>query len=979
MTRISKLAYQIVADAQQFQRGVTLTRQELALQNKVFRESIDPATAYAAELTALEQLHAKGAITADQYSSASQRLHEQHQGATQTVQAVSAEEQALADALQQTTDRLNEQIATAGMTADEIELYRLTVAGANDEQLAAVQSLQQQAAGLRATGETAEEMAGQIRNAATAVTTIVGITTGGMAMLGREMVATYQVQEAAEAQLAAAMRARGTQTEEQTRQYMAFASEMQRVTVVGDEMTLGLLAQAETMGSTGEAAERAARNAISLSAAFGLSADSAIRMTAALETGDTTMLQRYMRELKLIEDPTQRAAEAQRLLANMFASAEAEALTTAGAMAQMNNAVGDAYEGVGEFVAQALLPAVDAIRSTAEAFNGMGDSTKQAVAYAGLAAVGLGAVATAGAGAVAIGGQLVISYTALSKALASVSVTSRMASVGLATVGPAGLAAAGAVGAIVGYQVGHWLYDVTEAGQTTARMFDDLAASMQSVSQVDVTGTATEDLEDYIAATQRQIEAVEQHNQQLNEGQAWWNFWQRNRDLIQVNSDQVDVLRDNLNRAQLELAQQNQAVNPLTVDQEALDALDQVTARLQEQIAVTGYSADEAERWKLAQAGVTQEQLRTVAAMQQQAAAATSAAELRDDTNALVDALSYTIDTAHLSADALQIADLRARGLSESWITLIEKLQQGAAAAQEAAAAQADLDQLTASLQEQIVTAGMSADELERWRLAQRGIGDAALQTVAALQEQRNEAQRVADVAGSIDQITQALTEQIATAGMSADQAELWRLAQAGATDEQLRQVAALQEQALAAKEATDAKRDLARADQDLTAAQRGSSEALERIQAYEALLAGANEPPAPPPAALPTPDVIAPGPTVDRDAHAGRDPAAGPTGDGHAHAGRDPAPGPTVDRDAHAGFRRARPGGPIHRRPVARCASGSGSGPTGLSGLDHRQLAHRPASGASGAGSAAGQRHRAKRPPRGPAVQDRRRLRAIG
>jgi hypothetical protein len=376
---------------------------------------------------------------------------------------------------------------------------------------------------------------------------------------------------------------------------------------------------------------------------------------------------------------------------------------------------------------------------------------------------------------------------------------------------------------------------------------------------VDVTGTATEDLEDYIAATQRQIEAVEQHNQQLNEGQAWWNFWQRNRDLIQVNSDQVDVLRDNLNRAQLELAQQNQAVNPLTVDQEALDALDQVTARLQEQIAVTGYSADEAERWKLAQAGVTQEQLRTVAAMQQQAAAATSAAELRDDTNALVDALSYTIDTAHLSADALQIADLRARGLSESWITLIEKLQQGAAAAQEAAAAQADLDQLTASLQEQIVTAGMSADELERWRLAQRGIGDAALQTVAALQEQRNEAQRVADVAGSIDQITQALTEQIATAGMSADQAELWRLAQAGATDEQLRQVAALQEQALAAKEATDAKRDLARADQDLTAAQRGSSEALERIQAYEALLAGANEPPAPPPAALPTPDVISP------------------------------------------------------------------------------------------------------------------------
>ena len=718
MTRISRLAYQIVADAQQFQRGVTLTRQELALQNKVFRESIDPATAYAAELTALEQLQDKGAISAEQYAAAAQKLEQQHAQAADT---------------------------------------------------------------MRETGQTAEQTATQLRNAAAAVTAMVAVTTGGMALMGREMVSAYQVQEAAETQLAAAMRARGTATEEQTRQYMAFAAEMQRVTVIGDEVTLGLLAQAETMGATGEAAERAARNAISLGAAFGMSADAAIRMTAALETGDTPMLQRYMRELRNIEDPALRAAEAQRLLANMFASAEAEAQTTAGAFAQMTNAVGDSREEIGKFIADALVPVAEATRWAAETFNTFGDTTKAAIAYTGMAAVGLGAVATAGAGAVAIGGQLVISYTAVSKALAGVSVASRMASVGLATVGPAGLAAAGAASAIVGYQVGHWLYDVTEAGQTTARMFDDLAASMQSISQVDVTGTATEDLEAYIAATQRQIEAVQQHNAELNESRAWWNFWQANRDLIAVNSDQVDVLRENMNRARNELAQQNAAVNPLVVNQDALDALDQVTARLQEQIAVTGYSADEAERWKLAQAGVTEAQLRTVAAMQQQAAAGQAYVSLRDDTYSLIDALQRQIDTVGMSADEIQLADLRARGLSDTWITLVGKMQEGAAAAERAASTQRLVGQAMADLQQEIATAGMSPEDIQ-----------------------------------------------------------IWRLAQAGATEQQLDQVRALQQQAIATREVVEeTERLVAQERRHQDAAVQGTRAALDRIDAYQALISG--------------------------------------------------------------------------------------------------------------------------------------------
>ena len=76
------------------------------------------------------------------------------------------------------------------------------------------------------------------------------------------------------------------------------------------------------------------------------------------------------------------------------------------------------------------------------------------------------------------------------------------------------------------------------------------------------------------------------------------------------------------------------------------EALDKVTAKLQEQIAVTGMTADEAERWKLSQAGVNETLIASVAIMQQQAAAAQAAVDLDVDRNSIVDDLQRQIQTA---------------------------------------------------------------------------------------------------------------------------------------------------------------------------------------------------------------------------------------------------------------------------------------------------------------------------------------------
>jgi chromosome segregation ATPase len=146
------------------------------------------------------------------------------------------------------------------------------------------------------------------------------------------------------------------------------------------------------------------------------------------------------------------------------------------------------------------------------------------------------------------------------------------------------------------------------------------------------------------------------------------------------------------------------------------------------------------------------------------------------------------------------------------------------------------------AIKEEIATIGMSADAIELRRLANSKATPDELKQFAALQRHRAALQKQVaaqdNLRDSLTETTKRLKEQIATAGMSAEQTELWRLKQAGATPEQLAQIAALQGQAKAAGDATRAKEQLADADRTLTAATRGSAEAMERVDAYRKMLA---------------------------------------------------------------------------------------------------------------------------------------------
>jgi len=191
----------------------------------------------------------------------------------------------------------------------------------------------------------------------------------------------------AETRLTAAIAAAGGQVDKELSRFKAYAAGLQEVTIVGDEATLANIQVARSMGLGADGSARAAKNAVALAAAFGINERSAIRYTAALEQGDTTMLNRYIPTLRNIEDQGKRVAEAQKILAGAFDVAKASAERGSGPLKQFRNDLGDLQEQFGTIVFDGINPFIQELRKGVKALQDIPEPTKRViVGVAGLAA-----------------------------------------------------------------------------------------------------------------------------------------------------------------------------------------------------------------------------------------------------------------------------------------------------------------------------------------------------------------------------------------------------------------------------------------------------------------------------------------------------------------------------------------------------------------------------------------------------------------
>ncbi len=202
-----------------------------------------------------------------------------------------------------------------------------------------------------------------------------GISTPLVAAAGLSVKA-FDTQIQAEKRLEAALRSAGQFSQAALQDFKDFASGLQSVTTVGDESTLKLLQVAKSMGLTNEQAKRAAKNSIALAKSMGINEQSAIRYTAALEQGDSTMLNRYLPTLRQVEDDSERAAKAQELLGQMFGAATSEAQSGLGPLTQIKNTFGDLQEEIGAIVLEYMKPFIEGLKNLVDAFKNSSKETK---------------------------------------------------------------------------------------------------------------------------------------------------------------------------------------------------------------------------------------------------------------------------------------------------------------------------------------------------------------------------------------------------------------------------------------------------------------------------------------------------------------------------------------------------------------------------------------------------------------------------
>lgn len=143
--------------------------------------------------------------------------------------------------------------------------------------------------------------------------------------------------------------------------------------------------------------------------------------------------------------------------------------------------------------------------------------------------------------------------------------------------------------------------------------------------------------------------------------------------------------------------------------------------------------------------------------------------------------LTEEINGHKMSAEAIELHKRKLEGANPVTVESTKVILDHVEALRKEAQLKNDIDSLNKSLEEQLTTYGMTAREVEIWKLEQRGATEELKQAKDAMAQLETK-----DLQTKISDITKRLQEQHLTLGMTAEEAELYKLKMAGATEEQL-------------------------------------------------------------------------------------------------------------------------------------------------------------------------------------------------
>lgn len=178
-------------------------------------------------------------------------------------------------------------------------------------------------------------------------------------------------QELAVKRLNTSLKLAGDFSEDASKEMQQFATDLQKVTTVGDETALEMLALAKSFNVSNEDAKKLVATAADLAEATGGTLEGAVRELGKTYSGTTGLLSRQIPVLKDLTKEQLRSGEAINIIAERFKGAAAAATQTyTGAMIQLSNAMGDFKESIGAIITENPL-VIQAIHLIREQFENM--------------------------------------------------------------------------------------------------------------------------------------------------------------------------------------------------------------------------------------------------------------------------------------------------------------------------------------------------------------------------------------------------------------------------------------------------------------------------------------------------------------------------------------------------------------------------------------------------------------------------------
>lgn len=190
-------------------------------------------------------------------------------------------------------------------------------------------------------------------------------------------------QEDAVKQLETALKLAGDASQGASQDIQAFASSLQQSTSFGDEVIIQQVALAKAFGTTNEQAKSLVNAAIDLSAATGISLDSAVKNLGKTYSGLTGELGESLPALRALTAEQLKAGGAIELVTKRFGgAAQAQVKTFSGAVAQLGNTFGDLQEVIGSQISQnpAVLAGVRALNDVFKSLQGVIKENQQSIA-----------------------------------------------------------------------------------------------------------------------------------------------------------------------------------------------------------------------------------------------------------------------------------------------------------------------------------------------------------------------------------------------------------------------------------------------------------------------------------------------------------------------------------------------------------------------------------------------------------------------